>query len=112
MGKDEWEAIEGGFVHGIDLVRHIHEQYGDYFCIVVAGFPQHMLLPPEQLEFEFKCLREKIAVGVDLIFTQMFHDVEIFIQWAKAVRPAGITIPIIPSWYCANSDLERFHACD
>lgn len=96
MGKDEWEAVEGGFVHGIDLVSHIHEQYGDYFCIVVAGFPQHMLLPPDQLEFEMKCLREKIAVGVDLIFTQMFYDVELFIQWVKAVRAAGITIPIVP----------------
>lgn len=96
MGKDEWEAVEGGFVHGIDLVRHIHEEYGDYFCIVVAGFPQHMLLPPEQLEFEMKCLKDKIAEGVDLIFTQMFYDVEIFIQWVKAVRAAGITIPIVP----------------
>ena len=44
MGKDEWEATEGGFVHGIDLVRHIRAQYGDYFDIAAPGFPLHMLL--------------------------------------------------------------------
>ena len=29
MGKDEWEAVEGGFVHGIDLVRHIRKHYDE-----------------------------------------------------------------------------------
>jgi methylenetetrahydrofolate reductase (NADPH) len=96
QGKEEWEAVEGGFVHGIDLVRHIRKDYGDYFDIAVAGFPQHMLLPPDELAFEMKCLKEKIDVGVDFIFTQMFYDVEVFISWVKAVRKAGITIPIVP----------------
>ncbi|KAH7890793.1 methylenetetrahydrofolate reductase-domain-containing protein [Phlebopus sp. FC_14] len=95
-GKDEWEAVEGGFVHGIDLVRHIHKNYGDYFDIAVAGFPQNQLLPPEERELEMKYLKEKIDEGVDFIFTQMFYDVDIFIDWVKAVRKAGITIPIVP----------------
>ena len=96
MGKDEWEAVEGGFVHGIDLVKHIRKLYGDYFDIAVAGFPQHMLLPPDEIAFEMKCLKEKIDAGVNFIFTQMFYDVEIFIAWVKAVRAAGITVPIVP----------------
>ncbi|KAF7430878.1 hypothetical protein PC9H_006592 [Pleurotus ostreatus] len=96
QGKDEWEAVEDGFVHGIDLVKHIRRIYGDYFDIAVAGFPQHMLLPPDELAFEMKCLKEKIEAGVNFIFTQMFYDVEIFIEWVKAVRAAGITIPIVP----------------
>lgn len=96
QGKDEWEAVEGGFVHGIDLVRHIHKEYGDYFDIAVAGFPQNMLLPPEERDLEIKYLKEKIDAGVDFIFTQMFYDVDIFIDWVKAIRAAGITIPIVP----------------
>ncbi|OJA09562.1 hypothetical protein AZE42_01158, partial [Rhizopogon vesiculosus] len=96
QGKDEWEAVEGGFVHGIDLVKHIHNEYGDYFDIAVAGFPQYQLLPPEERELEMKYLKEKIDAGVDFIFTQMFYDVEVFIAWVKAVRAAGITIPIVP----------------
>ncbi|THV05550.1 methylenetetrahydrofolate reduct [Dendrothele bispora CBS 962.96] len=96
MGKEEWEAVEGGFVHGVDLVRHIRREYGDYFDIAVAGFPQHMLLPKEELDQEMQWLKEKIEAGVNFIFTQMFYDVQIFIDWVKAVRAAGITIPIVP----------------
>ncbi|TFY71539.1 hypothetical protein EVG20_g1469 [Dentipellis fragilis] len=96
MGKDEWEAVEGGFVHGIDLVRHIRKEYGDYFDIAVPGFPQMQLLPPEERALEMKYLKEKIDVGVNLIFTQMFYDVDLFIEWVKTVREAGITVPIVP----------------
>lgn len=95
-GKEEWEAVEGGYVHGIDLVRHIRREYGDYFDIAVAGFPQHMFLPPEERDREMIWLKEKVDAGVSFIFTQMFYDVEIFIDWVKAVRAAGITIPIVP----------------
>jgi methylenetetrahydrofolate reductase (NADPH) len=96
MGQAEWEAVEGGFVHGIDLVRHIRNEYGDYFDIAVAGFPEHMALSPEERENEIRWLKEKIDVGVDFIFTQMFYDVQLFIDWVKAIRAAGITIPIVP----------------
>ncbi|EMD39140.1 hypothetical protein CERSUDRAFT_112818 [Gelatoporia subvermispora B] len=96
MGKDEWEAVEGGFSHGIDLVRHIRKEYGDYFDIAVAGFPQHVTLPPEERDLEMKYLKEKIDGGANFIFTQMFYDVEIFIKWVRAVRAAGITVPIVP----------------
>ncbi|KAI0792185.1 methylenetetrahydrofolate reduct [Abortiporus biennis] len=96
VGQDEWTAVEGGFVHGIDLVRHIRKNYGDYFDIAVAGFPQQQDLPPDELAFELKCLKEKIDAGANFIFTQMFYDVEVFIEWVKSVRAAGITVPIVP----------------
>lgn len=95
-GQDEWQAVEGGFTHGVDLVRHIHAGYGDYFAIAVAGFPQYQFLPLEEREQEMRWLKEKIDLGVDFIFTQMFYDADVFIDWVKAVRAAGITIPIVP----------------
>jgi methylenetetrahydrofolate reductase (NADPH) len=88
--------VEDGFVHGIDLVRHIHQEYGDYFDIAVPGFPQNQLLPPEECDLELLYLKQKVDEGVDFIFTQMFYDVDVFIDWVKAVRKAGITIPIVP----------------
>ncbi|KAF8202173.1 methylenetetrahydrofolate reductase-domain-containing protein [Pholiota molesta] len=96
QGKEEWEAVAGGFVHGIDLVRHIRRKYDDYFDIAVAGFPQHMTLPEEERNNEIRWLKEKIDAGVSFIFTQMFYDVDLFISWVKAIREAGITIPIVP----------------
>ena len=83
-------------MHGIDLVKHIRRKYDDYFDIAVAGFPQHMALPEEELKNEMQWLKEKIDAGVSFIFTQMFYDVDLFIDWVKAVRAAGITVPIVP----------------
>jgi methylenetetrahydrofolate reductase (NADPH) len=96
LGKDEWEAVEGGFMHGVDLIRHIVKGYGDYFEIAIAGFPQHIDLPTEELAQEMQWLKDKVDAGATLIFTQMFYDVDKFIAWVKAVRAAGISIPIIP----------------
>ncbi|KAG8890989.1 hypothetical protein FRC00_014229, partial [Tulasnella sp. 408] len=83
-GQDEWSAVEGGFVHGIDLIRHIRAKYDDYFEIAIAGFPQHIDLPAEELAAEMKWLKEKVDAGATLIFTQMFYDVEIFLRWVAA----------------------------
>ncbi|KAG8988994.1 hypothetical protein FRB94_001792 [Tulasnella sp. JGI-2019a] len=95
-GQDEWSAVEGGFVHGIDLVRHIRKHYDDYFDIAVAGFPQDVLLPRAEFDQEIFHLKNKIDAGASLIFTQMFYDVEVFLKWVAEVRKAGITVPIIP----------------
>ena len=34
---DTWEYVEEGFNYGTDLVKLIREEFGDYFCICVAG---------------------------------------------------------------------------
>ncbi len=34
--------------------------------------------------------------GAELIITQLFYDVEIFLQFVKDCRQIGITVPIIP----------------
>ncbi|KAF8493187.1 methylenetetrahydrofolate reductase-domain-containing protein [Russula emetica] len=95
-GKDDWEAVEGGFEHGVDLVRYIRKEYGDYFDIAVAGYPQTHTLPPEERDQEMTWLKEKVDAGVNLIFTQMFYDADLFIDWIHAVRAAGITVPVVP----------------
>ena len=39
-GQEAWEATEGGFTCGLDLVKHIRKHHGDFFCISVAGYPE------------------------------------------------------------------------
>jgi methylenetetrahydrofolate reductase (NADPH) len=95
-GKDDWEAVEGGFEHGVDLVRYIRKEYGDYFDIAVAGYPQTQTLPPEERAQELAYLKEKVDAGANFIFTQMFYDADMFIDWVHALRAAGITVPVVP----------------
>ncbi|KAF8461472.1 methylenetetrahydrofolate reductase-domain-containing protein [Russula ochroleuca] len=95
-GKDDWEAVDGGFEHGVDLVRYIRKEYGDYFDVAVAGYPQTQTLPPEERAQEMAYLKEKVDAGANFIFTQMFYDADMFIDWVHAVRAAGITVPVVP----------------
>merc|ERR1719310_2061247 len=39
-GQEKWEAVEGGFNCALDLVKYIRKETGDYFSIVVAGYPE------------------------------------------------------------------------
>lgn len=41
-------------------------------------------------------MKEKIDAGANFIFTQMFYDVDIFINWVRQIRAAGITVPVVP----------------
>eukprot|EP00948_MAST-09A_sp_MAST-9A-sp1_P002403 g2403.t1 len=39
-GQEKWEASDLAFTCALDLVKHIRAQYGDYFHITVAGYPE------------------------------------------------------------------------
>ena len=39
-GQTEWTVTEGGFACALDLVVFIREQFGSYFGISVAGYPE------------------------------------------------------------------------
>lgn len=85
----------GDFKYAKDLVRHIREKYGDYFCIGVAGYPEgHPEEPNDDLTLQY--LLEKQEAGGDFIVTQLFYDVDNFINWANQIKAYGVTIPIIP----------------
>lgn len=98
-GTSTWTPTPGGFHNAVDLVRYIHETHPGDFCVAVAGFPQgHPESPdtPEGKQQEIDWLKTKVDAGADFIFTQLFYDTDIFFDWVKRVRAAGITVPIIP----------------
>ncbi|KAI0564155.1 Methylenetetrahydrofolate reductase [Gracilaria domingensis] len=96
----EWTKCEDGFEHGTDLVRFIRANYGDYFGICVAGYPEGhpagFLDGKISMEDEMAFLKEKVDAGADFIITQMFYDVDTFLGFVRDCREAGITVPILP----------------
>ena len=82
---EEWKEVEGGFAHAADLVRHIRKEYGDYFGIAVAGYPEtHVDATSHESDLTY--LKEKIDAGADLIITQLFYDTSLFLQFVKDCR--------------------------
>jgi len=125
-GQDKWEAVEGGFECALDLVKYIRKETGDHFGISVSGYPEghpDVIKPVADLgrelseselkrvvkdeNGEFVCsdddfakelayLKEKIDAGGEVIITQLFYDSQVFIQFVKDCRAAGINAPVLP----------------
>lgn len=94
-GADAWEKTEGGLSYGVDLVKLIREEHGDWFGIAVAGYPEGHT-QATSLEEDMQHLKAKVDAGADFIVTQLFYDVDMFIAWVARCREAGITCPIVP----------------
>jgi methylenetetrahydrofolate reductase (NADPH) len=96
----EWSACEDGFEHATDLVRFIKAEYGDFFSICVAGYPEGhpsgFLDGRITMDEEYAHLKGKCDAGADFIITQMFYDVDGFLEFVRKCRGLGITIPILP----------------
>jgi methylenetetrahydrofolate reductase (NADPH) len=98
-GKDDTQ-----FEWAIDLVRYIRKQYGDYFCVGVAAYPEGHAdeSHPEgqSVEHDLPYLVDKVRAGADFIMTQLFFDVGAYDKFEKRLREheSGVfkTIPIIP----------------
>nr|CAD1822012.1 unnamed protein product [Ananas comosus var. bracteatus] len=103
-GQDKFVQVAGGFACALDLVQHIRTQYGDYFGITVAGYPE---AHPDVIQGEggatleaysndLAYLKRKVDAGADLIVTQLFYDTDIFFKFVNDCRQIGITCPIVP----------------
>jgi methylenetetrahydrofolate reductase (NADPH) len=68
IGSTGWVHQDNGFNHAIDLVRFIKENYGDHFCIVVAGYPEtHPDAPSPEADIQY--LKDKCEAGADIVIT-------------------------------------------
>uniref|UniRef100_H2YN66 methylenetetrahydrofolate reductase (NADPH) n=1 Tax=Ciona savignyi TaxID=51511 RepID=H2YN66_CIOSA len=92
---ENWGITEGGFNYGVDLVRFIKKEYGDYFSICVAGYPNGH---PDSTSYQEDLLhlKEKIDAGGEFVITQLFFTADEFLTFVKDCREIGITCPIIP----------------
>jgi methylenetetrahydrofolate reductase (NADPH) len=93
-GSMQWSST--GFRRAIDLVKFIRAEYGDYFCIAVAGYPEGHPQSSGDVERDVNFLKEKVDAGADFVLTQFFYDTSAFISYLNLCRAKGITCPIIP----------------
>ena len=103
-GAASFEAVEGGFSCALDLVTYIREEYGSQFGLTVAGYPEAhpdvIKADPEEQKAAYASdlayLKRKVDAGGEVVITQLFYDVELFLKFVADCRAIGITVPIVP----------------
>ncbi|XP_063799944.1 methylenetetrahydrofolate reductase (NADPH) [Pseudophryne corroboree] len=108
---EEWEEEADGFNHAVDLVKHIRQEFDDYFDICVAGYPKGHP-EAESYQQDLLHLKEKVDAGADFIITQLFFRSAMFLQFLADCRAIGITCPILPGifpiqGYCSLRQLVK-----
>ncbi len=95
-GALTWTPYRNGFERAVDLVKFIRQEFGDYFCLGVAGFPEGYPQATVSLNEQIQHMKEKVNAGADFVLTQFFYDTNVFISYLEKCRQIGITCPIIP----------------
>ena len=103
-----FEPEPGGNRYAIDLLKQVGQlNQGIYldedilnggktnFCMGVAGYPEKHFESPN-FDIDLLKTKEKVDAGADYIMTQMFFNNQKFLDYVKACRDMGITVPIIP----------------
>jgi methylenetetrahydrofolate reductase (NADPH) len=106
--ESSFEPEPGGNKYAIDLLKQVGQlNQGIYldedilnggktnFCMGVAGYPEKHFESPN-FEIDLLKTKEKVDAGADYIMTQMFFNNQKFLEYVKACRDMGITVPIIP----------------
>jgi len=88
-----WTGTGGDLHYATELVKFVRDEFGDKFCIAVAGSPEGHIAC-RSLEADISFLKQKQDEGADFIMTQLCWDMDQFRRWMDAIRKAGITLPV------------------
>ncbi|KAL6931535.1 hypothetical protein ACO0R3_003000 [Hanseniaspora guilliermondii] len=80
------------FRYAVDLVRYIKKRHGDDFCIGVAAYPEghynneynantNSYISSQSFREDLVYLKEKLQAGASFIITQLFYNVDKFLQF-------------------------------
>lgn len=89
---DDKTLCRNDFNFANELVEFVHNKTD--LSIAVAGYPEGHIESPD-IHTDIENLKRKVDAGASAIFTQLFYNNSKFFEYAKAVRKAGITLPVI-----------------
>ena len=70
-----WTGTGGDLHYATELVKFVRQEFGDKFCIAVAGSPEGHIAC-RSLEADISFLKQKQDEGADYIMTQLCWDME------------------------------------
>jgi len=95
LDQPDWQPGPDSFQYSSELAKFIREEFGDYFGITVAGFPEgHLLCPDREKDADF--LKMKIDAGADFVITQLFFNNQDYFDYVKRLKKRGVDHRVIP----------------
>ncbi|KAK5779695.1 methylenetetrahydrofolate reductase (NAD(P)H) MET12 PWA37_000900 [Arxiozyma heterogenica] len=100
--------VPTSFIYASDLVKYIKYKYGNEFCIGVAGYPEGHFDSSGEYDQDpirdLAYLKQKIDAGADFVITQLFYDVDKFLEFEMMFRQqVSKDIPLFPGLMPINS---------
>jgi len=102
-------AVGGEFRYASELVRFIREEFGDWFHVEVAAYPEYHP-QARRAQDDLKAFKAKVDAGANAAITQYFYNADAYFHFVEQARAMGVTIPIVPGIMPINnfSQLARF----
>ena len=85
----------GEFRYANELVEFIRAEFGAYFLIEVAGYPE-VHPQAKSAQEDFAAFKRKVDAGADSVITQYFYNADAYYRFVDECEAAGISIPIVP----------------
>lgn len=93
-GQENFVPDSEDFQHASDLVAFIRQEFPS-LGVAVAGYPEcHPDAVSPEADLDFLC--RKVALGGEVVVTQLFFDNDCYFAFVDKVRAAGIDAPVIP----------------
>jgi len=92
-GETEWTPHPEGLGSSPELIELIAGEYD--FCVGGACFPEVHPEAPD-LETDLAFTKKKVDAGARFLITQLFFDNDMYFDFVREARAAGIDVPIIP----------------
>lgn len=102
-------GLGGEFQYASDLVEFIRREFGDWFHIEVAAYPEvHPQAKSPQSDLE--AFAAKVRAGADSAITQYFYNADAYCRFVDAARGMGLDAPVVPGIMpiTSSTQLMRF----
>lgn len=102
-------GLGGEFHYASDLVEFIRKEFGDWFHIEVAAYPE-VHPQAKSPDADLQAFATKVKAGADSAITQYFFNADAYYRFVEGIQALGIQIPVVPGIMpiTNSSQLMRF----
>ena len=102
-------GLGGEFHYASDLVAFVRQEFGEFFHIEVAAYPEfHPQSKSPRSDLD--AFVAKVRAGADSAITQYFYNADAYYRFVESVKGAGVDVPVIPGIMpiTSSTQLMRF----